>query len=564
MFNLIKKDFNKLLDKSFNNLVSYLKFLRVFSDYEITDYYISEKITEPLELEDIAKSVWRFLSNYRLEWSLEKISKLKKLFYDLGYIWRWNNFFKFRTPIENMLVYSKSKLNWVKNILNLEYKNLWEDLKVAIITDFLEEKDEILTCKYLLKNLKEYKNLNPILISGQWTWKYDNFWNIIKIEKNIIEVTSLLESWETKLLIWTRWILWEWWDCPKLNTLIDLTWIVAYMSVNQVRWRPIRLDKTNNKKLANIYDIITVFDWYNKAVDYSRLKRKHQKVYWIDDSWVVVKWVDHIIPNLKEKILDIESINSEMMQRAINRDKYYDLWDIWKKYDNKEVYWLNLSLLKSNSIFLTPNNYNFKQTKDLLKILKNFELNKDLYYENIYKFISFLLVVVVKTMINIWFIPEDFQYTLTKWKDWNFKLISNYKDDLIIKKFMSEVSLFFSVIINQRYVLEMNFWTLENKKINLWLLKFWLPDSVSRTIKHRKIFKKELSKIKLKITWKMLLSYNIFTNFESYRNLIKFWKIINNKNKNYKLSYIKSSRINKKDYIWKRPIIISKIEKIWL
>ncbi|PIE85506.1 hypothetical protein CSA08_01690 [Candidatus Gracilibacteria bacterium] len=553
-----------MLDKSFNNLVSYLKFLRVFSDYEITDYYISEKITEPLELEDIAKSVGRFLSNYRLEGSLEKISKLKKLFYDLGYIWRGNNFFKFRTPIENMLVYSKSKLNGVKNILNLEYKNLGEDLKVAIITDFLEEKDEILTCKYLLKNLKEYKNLNPILISGQGTWKYDNFGNIIKIEKNIIEVTSLLESGETKLLIGTRGILGEGWDCPKLNTLIDLTGIVAYMSVNQVRGRPIRLDKTNNKKLANIYDIITVFDGYNKAVDYSRLKRKHQKVYGIDDSGVVVKGVDHIIPNLKEKILDIESINSEMMQRAINRDKYYDLWDIGKKYDNKEVYGLNLSLLKSNSIFLTPNNYNFKQTKDLLKILKNFELNKDLYYENIYKFISFLLVVVVKTMINIGFIPEDFQYTLTKGKDGNFKLISNYKDDLIIKKFMSEVSLFFSVIINQRYVLEMNFGTLENKKINLGLLKFGLPDSVSRTIKHRKIFKKELSKIKLKITGKMLLSYNIFTNFESYRNLIKFGKIINNKNKNYKLSYIKSSRINKKDYIGKRPIIISKIEKIWL
>jgi len=43
-----------------------------------------------------------------------------------------------------------------------------------------------------------------------------------------------------------------------------LTGIVAYMSVNQVRGRAIRLDPNDEHKVANIYDIVTVTEGYKK------------------------------------------------------------------------------------------------------------------------------------------------------------------------------------------------------------------------------------------------------------------------------------------------------------
>lgn len=59
-------------------------------------------------------------------------------------------------------------------------------------------------------------------------------------------------------MIGTRGILGEGWDCPALNTLIDLTGVSAYMSVNQVHGRAIRIDLTKPEKVANIYDIVCI------------------------------------------------------------------------------------------------------------------------------------------------------------------------------------------------------------------------------------------------------------------------------------------------------------------
>ena len=382
IFKYIEKNYNTMLGKSYKLLLSYLKFVKTYSKNDISNYYFDDKIWEKITLQDIAKTIWKYIHDLSLD--LEKnreVEKVKKIFYELWYIFRWRNFYRFRIKLEKMLVYWQSKMQAIKKILDKEISNLGKDLKWVIITDFLEEKDWLISCKYILKNLEKYKKLNPILVSWQWIWKLWSKQELISLDINILEVTKLLEEWKTKLLIWTKWILWEWWDCPRLNTLIDLTGIVAYMSVNQVRWRAIRLDKKNLLKVSNIYDIVTIYDSYSKDVDLYRLVKKHEQFYWVSDTWLIIKWVDHIYPNLANHIKDYKNINQNMLKRSGFRKYYYDLWWIWWVYENKEVFWLDLNIREIWNYIPYFRIYNwiwfFKKLKQKQKLE---DISKDNYY----------------------------------------------------------------------------------------------------------------------------------------------------------------------------------------
>ena len=623
IFSLVERKYDFMINKSYNKLINYLKFIKNYSDKDITNYFFDEKIASELSLEDISKTIWAYLSDLEIKQVSKKnntfIEDTKKLFYDLGYIWRANNFYKFRTQIENMLVYSKSKINWVKAILDQEKQNLWSDLKCAIITDFLEDREENINCKYILKELYEYKDLSPVLVSGQWIWKLSNIWELEELDTNILEVTRDLESWKINLVIWTRWILWEWWDAPKLNTLIDLTWIVAYMSVNQVRWRAIRLDKSNLNKVANVYDIVTYYDWYTKEVDLSRLERKHEKFYWVDDTGLIIRGVDHIYPNTRKHISDYKNINKNMLKRSTLRSYYYKLWNIWWDYENKEVFGLDLELnnLEKYIPFVNFRGYDSYNFFVLLKDKNNLKdiTEADFYRELIKRFLKDFLKNIVKTMIQTGELTEKFEYELIEWKSWNFKLVSNYKDDLIIKKFMLDISFIFKTISTQKYVLDYPFAYYNGEDIKLKHIPFWLPDSLSKNNKFRKTFKNELKNDFLKswfliniwwltdktvktwavvwIYWWLLSAYPFvvpvltpfFTPFfwlsllfsflfpifyKKRSKLIKQYKILFKKFLtwywlySYRFIYLSSKDVDKQMYVWKKPIIEAKLEKLWM
>ena len=588
IFTYLEKNYELMINKSQDRLINYLKFLNTYSDIEISSYFFNEKIWEDILLIDIAKTIWKYIS-YLEKPKINKlkaikskseinIEKIKKLFYDLGFIWRANNFYKFRTQIENMLVYSKSKINWVKAILDKEIWNLKSDLKCAIITDFLEDRDWIINCKYILKELSEYNNLNPILVSWQWIWKLSNTWELEELDTNILEVTKKLEEAKINLVIWTRGILWEWWDCPSLNTLIDLTWIVAYMSVNQVRWRVIRLDKSNLNKVANIYDIVTYYEGYTKEVDLYRLERKHEKFYWVDDTWLIIRWVDHIYPNIRKNISDFENINENMLKRSTLRSYYYKLWWIWWKYENKEVFWLDLEV-KDIWKIIPFVNFRVYDSVSFFKMLWNNDKLKDLnnnyYFELIRRFLDSFITNIVKTQVKLKSLPKGFNFNLIMWINWNFKLISNFKDSLVVKRFILDISTIFTTVIDQKYLLSYPFalytWESMEKKY----LHLPLPKSLSNNKLIRNNFKKEIENDYLRWQfllggWYFLFIPNIFS--KRLRIIYKYKKLLdtfsyrmNYKNSfNVKYIYLNAQKENMSEFIWKKTFIEAKIEKIWI
>ena len=320
LYEYVKESYDKLIKNSQTLALNYIKFLYNYWDKrDISDYIFSDLVFEKINLDDIAKSVGKYIwvKDLDLKWEKADFQKIKSMFYNLWYIWRANNFYRFRTTTEMALIYSKSKIEWVKEVLKKELQNKWKDLKCAIITDFLEEwENNYINAKYILQEVnKSNSELKTILVSWQWIWQYENN-ELTQLQTDILEVTKILENWEINLVVWTRWILWEWWDCPKLNVLIDLTWVSAYMSVNQIRWRAIRLDRDYPKKVANVYDIICITDWYKWLIDFERVEKKYENFYWVDASWVIVKWINHIYPDLEHHLWDVEKINKNMLKRS--------------------------------------------------------------------------------------------------------------------------------------------------------------------------------------------------------------------------------------------------------
>lgn len=174
-------------------------------------------------------------------------------------------------------------------------------------------------------------------------------------------MTALFERGTTKCLIGTRGIFGEGWDSQQLNTIIDLTTSTSAVSVNQLRGRGIRLnekDPVAAQKVANNWDVVCIAPELEKGLnDYSRFVRKHEGYFGISDDGQIECGVGHVHPSFSdltpaEVFASIDDYNVEMLQRALIRDKVYELWEVGKPYANKQLGCVEISSLRQ--VGVTP------------------------------------------------------------------------------------------------------------------------------------------------------------------------------------------------------------------
>ncbi|HEX8744204.1 MAG TPA: DEAD/DEAH box helicase family protein [Thermoleophilaceae bacterium] len=92
----------------------------------------------------------------------------------------------------------------------------------------------------------------------------------------VAAATAALTDGTTKLLVGTRGLLGEGWDCPCVNCLIDLTAVAANVSARQIRGRSLRLDPERPEKLASNWDVVCVAPEITQGgSDYDRFVRRH-------------------------------------------------------------------------------------------------------------------------------------------------------------------------------------------------------------------------------------------------------------------------------------------------
>ena len=318
---------------------------------------------------------------------------------------------KIASPVDRVLSFSRSKVSAVAKILSAEFSSLEDRLRVLVITDFeklsataavtvqhvlAEEAGSAYGAFVDLLKLPEGSNVNPCLVTGtrvlidarvadKFLESAQAYLNEQKIEMRVsLEinpeqgfarlmgdsssflpriyvglVTALFERGITKCLIGTRGIFAEGWDSQKLNTIIDLTTATSPVSVKQLRGRGIRLnvdDPLSERKVANNWDVVCIAPELEKGLnDYRRFVRKHSGYFGIADDGKIECGVGHVHPSFSELtpnevFASIDDYNTEMLQRALVREKVYELWQVGKPYENRHLGCIEISGLREPGI----------------------------------------------------------------------------------------------------------------------------------------------------------------------------------------------------------------------
>lgn len=328
----------------------------------------------------------------------------------IGFVLTERGIKKVASPVDRVLAFSKTKSFAVADILDTEYRSMESRLRAIVVTDFekmsataAKSMSAVLSAEsggalgvmheLLLQPISEFinpclvtgslvlidkrieteflvagnaflqENGTPIVLSVEPEDDRDSQCRCLKVLASgqwnprtyVSLMTALFERGITKCLIGTRGIFGEGWDSQQLNTIIDLTTSTSAVSVNQLRGRGIRLnekDPVAAQKVANNWDVVCIAPELEKGLnDYLRFVRKHEGYFGISEDGQIECGVGHVHVSFSELtpaevFASIEEYNQEMLQRAIIRDKIYELWQVGKPYANRQIGCVEISSLR--------------------------------------------------------------------------------------------------------------------------------------------------------------------------------------------------------------------------
>ena len=98
----------------------------------------------------------------------------------------------------------------------------------------------------------------------------------------VLAVSRLVAEGRVRLVVGTRGLLGEGWDCPAVNTLVDLTTVTTSTAVAQLRGRVMRLDASWPGKVAHTWSVTCLLPAGAGLVSSTELDRLRRKA---DSTW---------------------------------------------------------------------------------------------------------------------------------------------------------------------------------------------------------------------------------------------------------------------------------------
>ncbi len=302
----------------------------------------------------------------------------------VGYRWRNGRFVPVETGSTRHVTLAPSKLEAMLDILRLEAAYMGDSLRALVLVDYERRSSaaggiNAFDVMDALTRDKETDSLDPVTVTGRSLLVDDDVCGLFmeRLEAFASEhgyrfeahaeavpgepyvyvrgrgpdwstavytafVTRLLEHGLVRVIVGTRALLGEGWDSVKLNTLVDLTVVAGFVSVNQIRGRSIRLDPDDPLKCSNNWDVVALAPGASAGLaDFRRLERKHSQFYGVCEDGVVEKGIAHVHPYLagvdvSSLCLEYERINADMKGRAVDRLAALRRWRVGEPFSNAE------------------------------------------------------------------------------------------------------------------------------------------------------------------------------------------------------------------------------------
>ncbi|WP_353113829.1 DEAD/DEAH box helicase family protein [Microbacterium sp.] len=122
-------------------------------------------------------------------------------------------------------------------------------------------------------------------------------------------LSAMISRGSVRLLVGTRGLLGEGWDCPAVNTLVDLTTVSTSAATQQLRGRTLRLDPQWPEKVARNWSVACLIPpavALDDEAEPRRLQRRHAHLWGLsaDDHRRVVSGLAQALPSAAREELD--------------------------------------------------------------------------------------------------------------------------------------------------------------------------------------------------------------------------------------------------------------------
>ena len=287
--------------------------------------------------------------------------------------------------IRRLLAKSLGKLDSIVDIVGLEHKQLKDDLRMVILTDFIKIDDVASTSLGVVpiwRKLKDnfHDNISIGVLCGSLILLPNNRKDrLLKLmtENNIESdaiaigrfqddtdyvritpresarnhivrlITDMFNAGDLTILIGTQALLGEGWDAPSINSLILSSTVSSYMLSNQMRGRAIRIDQNHPDKVSNI--------WHLATIDYPS-KRTAERLYAND--------FQNVIDEMKLYTYDLNQLSTRFM--GYEAPSYYDNHEIMSGIErvmkntdqlfiNESYYKVSMKIIKDKTLAIANN-----------------------------------------------------------------------------------------------------------------------------------------------------------------------------------------------------------------
>ena len=295
-----------------------------------------------------------------------------------------------RNPVETTLTYSASKDRAAVDILHREVNgDAGAQVRAVVVTDFVEHGNHrglagppagALRVFDLLAADEVTGTLRPVLLTARHLRVRAEDASILAAKlrallevevtvadgvgatrdlqvaepgrsRRVAAVSELIRRGDVRVLVGTRGLLGEGWDCPAVNTLIDLTAVATSTGTQQLRGRTLRLDPAWQEKVAHNWSVACLIPAsvdLDSSVETQRLRRRHGHLWGLsaDDDTQIVSGLDHALAPAAIAALDavldkadgasVDRINDETLARLRTRAQTRTDWRIGEPWGSQE------------------------------------------------------------------------------------------------------------------------------------------------------------------------------------------------------------------------------------